>query len=116
MRSFGKRLSVIAPSLLLGAFCVGLYAVSELPAGWGWGGRLEAWALMLTGPILLIVMGGGPVPDVVGGAVCLGWVALPALFAHPVRPNVLTGVITALGAFFWFTSGVIIMMMCVWGA
>jgi hypothetical protein len=67
MRSFGKRLSVIVPSLLLGAFCAGLYAVNGLPSSWGWGTRLEAWAWMLTGPILLVALGGGPVPDVVGG-------------------------------------------------
>jgi hypothetical protein len=71
---------------------------------------------MLTGPILLMVLGGGPVPDVVGGAVCLGWLGLPALVAHPLRPNVLTGILTVVGVFFWFASGIVIMIMCVWGA
>ncbi len=116
MTSFVRRLSVIGPCLLLGAFCVGWYAVMGCPSAWGWGSRIEAWAYMLTGPALLAIMGGGPVPDVVGGAVCLGWLGLPAMAAHPIRPNVLTGVLTVLGCFFWFASGVVTLMMCVWGA
>jgi hypothetical protein len=71
---------------------------------------------MLMGPVLLDVLGGGPVPDVVGDAVCLGWFSFPALAAHPIRPNVLTGILTIVGAFFWFASGIITMIMCVWGA
>ncbi|HEY7159421.1 MAG TPA: hypothetical protein VH575_36080 [Gemmataceae bacterium] len=55
-------------------------------------------------------------PDVVGDAVCLGWFSFPALAAHPIRPNVLTGILTIVGAFFWFASGIITMIMCVWGA
>jgi hypothetical protein len=70
---------------------------------------------MLTGPIFLVVLGGST-HEVVACAACLGWLALPALGAHPIRPNVFTGILTALGAFFWFTSGILTMIMCVWGA
>jgi hypothetical protein len=116
MRSTGKRLSVIGPCLLLGALCTGLYSVSGLPSGMAWGARLEAWAWMMSGPAFLAALGGGPVPDAVGCSVCLGWLALPALLAHPLRPNVITGCLTALGALFWFTSGIFTMIMCAWGA
>lgn len=116
MGSIGKRLSVVGPSLLMGALCTGLYAISGLPAGWDWNARFEAWTYMLTGPIFLAVLGGGPVPDVVDRAVCLGWLGLPALAAHPIDPNVWTAVATAAGAFFWFASGILLMIMCVWGA
>ena len=48
MTSFVRRLSVVGPCLLLGAFCVGWYAVMGCPSAWGWGSRIEAWAYMLT--------------------------------------------------------------------
>jgi hypothetical protein len=116
MRSVSNRLSVIGISLLLGAFFTGLYSVNGLPARWGWADRLGAWGWMMTGPVYLATLGGGPVPDVVAGAACLGWAAVPALLAHPIRPNLFTACLTALGAFFWFASGIITMIRCVWGA
>jgi hypothetical protein len=71
---------------------------------------------MLTGPFFFVYLGGGPAHEVVSGAVCLGWLALPALSAHPIRPNVFTGIITVLGAFFWISSGILTMIWGVWGA
>jgi len=111
-----RRLSVLVPSLVLGAAWAGLNALGSMPAGWGVADRLWAWAYMLTGPVFHIILGGGPVPDVVGLTVALGWLGLPAMAAHPLRPSVTTGILTALGAFFWFASGIVTMIMAVWGA
>ena len=116
MTSLIRRLCVIGPCLLLGASGVGVYAVLGCPSGWGWNNRLEAWAYMLTGPALLAILGGGPVPDVVGYAFCLGWLGLFAMAAHPLRPTSLTALLTALGCFFWFASGIVTLIMCLWGA
>jgi hypothetical protein len=116
MTTLGKRLCVVGPCLLLGALCTGWYAIAGCPSGWSWGDRLEAWAYMLSGPVLLVIQGGGPVPGVVGGTVCLGWLGLPAMAAHPIRPNPLTAALTVVGSVLWFASGIITIIDAVWGA
>jgi hypothetical protein len=116
LASIGRRLSVIGPALLLGAAWAGLYALTGLPEGWEWSARLEAWVSMLTGPIFILVLSGKAALSPMGVPICLGWLGLPALAAHPLRPLLGTGVVTALGTFFWFASGILTMIMCVWGA
>lgn len=115
MPSVVRRLSVVGPSLLLGAAWTGWYALYGLPIGWGAGARLQAWTSMLIGPVFRLIAG-GPVSDAVGLLVALGWLGLPAMTAHPIHPSVGTGVLTASGAFFWFASGILTMILCVWGA
>jgi hypothetical protein len=71
---------------------------------------------MLSGPFLYVAEGGGPAPELLERIILLSWITLPALFAHPIRPNLFTGFLTAVGAVFWFSAGMVTMIDFVWGA
>jgi len=48
-------------------------------------------------------------------AIGLGWLGLLLAPAHPADPNWATGVLTAAGLALWFFSGLLAVMLVVWG-
>jgi hypothetical protein len=60
------------------------------------------WGYMLAGPAWGTWAGMGEHWFVV-----LGWLGIPLVFAHPLGPSRLTGIITILGLTLWFVAGFI---------
>jgi hypothetical protein len=116
MRAVARRLMVLGSGIVAGGLCLALYSVDGMPSTWTFGQRTEAWALMMTGPILSIVFGMEFPPPLLGTLLLLAWLSLPAVFAHPVKPNVVTGGLTLLALFLWFSAGWLTMIWAVWGA
>jgi hypothetical protein len=116
MRTVAQRLMVLCSGILAGALCLALYSVDGMPSAWTFGQQVEAWALMMTGPALSVILVMEFPPPVLGALILVAWLSLPALFAHPVKPNVVTGALTLLALFLWFSAGWLTMICAVWGA
>src|SRR5262245_37544379 len=116
MCTAAQRLMVLGSGIVAGGLCLALYSVGGMPSAWTFGQRVEAWALMMTGPVLSVIFGMEFPPPLLGALVLVAWLSLPALFAHPVKPNALTGALTLLALFLWFSAGWLTMIWAVWGA
>jgi hypothetical protein len=86
------RLRVVLPGLLLGTFWSVLC----------WGGTSYPFAMLL-GPLAMPIGLGLDHPGYSESRMWVEAAILVALIlAHPIRPKVLTGVLSAVGLFLWF--------------
>lgn len=69
-----------------------------------------AWMVILAGPLNARAF------FPFSWAIPLGWLGLVLVWAHPIRPHVITGVATALGLALWLFAGWLIYMVGAWGA
>jgi hypothetical protein len=113
MPSLAARLKVIAPGVAAGALLLAWYCVDGLPSTWGLGQRFEAWALMMSGPVLSLIFGMSYSPEVLGITIA---VLSVAILAHPIRPHVVTAIVTLVALSYWFFAGFVTMIAAVWGA
>jgi hypothetical protein len=114
MRGAVQRLTVLGTGILVGAIFLGL--CSGLPTGWSLSSKAEAWALMMTGPVLSIIFGMAYPPPILNASLIVAWITAPGIFSHPIKPNVVTGAITLIALFLWFWAGWLTMLAAVWGA
>jgi hypothetical protein len=93
-----RRWVVIGPGVAIGVSIAGLYGIVRQPAGpvsdW-----VRAWGIIVAGPIAGLLHG------VATSCACIGCVMAPGVLAHPVRPSVWTGLLTAAALTFWFLTG-----------
>jgi hypothetical protein len=113
--AIGLRLSVLVPCLLIVVLLDVAFSLTQLPLSWGWDQRLHVFGWIMAGPIVFFAWGGQG-PDVVSGAAMIACIFPPALIAHLVKPNLVTGVATVIGSVFWVGSGILFMLMAIWGA
>ena len=73
---------------------------------------LQVWAKVMAGPLA------GSAWEIVDpfNLVYLGWLGLPLIVAYPSRPCWATACLAAMGFSLWFLSGVLSVMVAVWGA
>ena len=100
-----RRLRVVGIGLLLGA----LFALWVAAAGMPPKGRFQAWACVVGGPVLGTAWGLAEFHT----PICLGWLALLLIPAHPIRPSVGTGCLTVFGLVLWFFAGFVAILVAV---
>lgn len=91
-----SRWSVIGIGFVVGAAISGAWCLDNLTFPFE---CLKGWGRILLGPFSAI--GTHVAPDC--GCICL--LAAPGILAHPLRPRVWTGVITAIALVIWFFVG-----------
>jgi hypothetical protein len=107
-----RRLRVIGPGVVTGIVLSGLFCVFGLEDGRSIEDRTEVFGHIIAGPFTALAYE-------IHGVSCWSLIALlasPAIFAHPVRPNRATGVLTALALTLWFFSGWLAIHVMLWGA
>jgi hypothetical protein len=94
----------------IGILLAGLWCLIGLPEAASPSDRAHWWATILLGPISWFWIAGP-----IGCPHIVGWCAVPAILAHPVKPNHATAVITVIGLVAWFATGWIAALFGVWG-
>src|SRR5262245_11915290 len=93
-----RRFRVLLWSLLAAvivSFMMALFFNAE--NGFPW----TAWACIMAGPCMA-----GMFPAL-HWSTPMGWVGMLLIWAHPIRPNVLTGMATVLGVILWLIAGLV---------
>jgi hypothetical protein len=93
----GGRWQVVGTGIAVGAFLGGALAANKVAGSIA--DQFFAWIVFLAGPLN---------PRLWEAVPLLAAVSLllsPAILAHPIRPNLLTGVATTLALAVWFFSG-----------
>lgn len=92
----------------------GCTATTQIPDSTSVGGRLLVFAGMMAGPFCAYVLLG--VTDLSHSPImiwqALGVFSIPLIAAHPIKPGVGTGCISAMGIAFWFWAGFISVIYC----
>jgi hypothetical protein len=107
-----KRLKVIGIGLVIGAIFSLFVAGVMMPWAMTVGDRIVVWAGVMSGPILGTAWEMHPFHTFI----CLGWLGLILILAHPVYPKTATACITLVGLLLWFLVGFVEMMVAVNGA
>lgn len=106
-----RRLVVLVPCLILILLFQSLMSLNN---PWSWNSRTNAkyWVSSLSGPISSWIEFSGRTSRsdkafslLVAPAILLG------IFAHSIKPHVITGVVTVLSIFFWYFWGIAITCM-----
>lgn len=112
-----SRFYVVGFGFLVGSILSGCSAVTLLPSNWGTIQKIKGWLWFMSGPFCLYEMGVWemlhPFVDL---CVRLGFLGMLLLFAHPLRPSLITAGLTLLGFFFWFLASFFSVVCVVWGA
>src|SRR5262245_18441641 len=101
MQAVLRRLKVLGVGLVLGALLALATAGPATPPWYPLSERVKVWAWFMGGPILGTSWGMLEFHLLIG----LGWLGLPLIPAHPIRPSMATAWLTAAGLTLWFLSG-----------
>ena len=103
-----ERWVVLLPGVIVGIALAGAWCFANVPGPVRL--RLEAWGLILAGPVPAFFFG--------STSCCfpIALLAAPAMVAHPVRPNVWTGMLTTAALAVWLLAGWIVVMIAAFGA
>ncbi len=107
-----RRLLVLGAGTAVGAAFALLIAGPVMPESMKFADRFLIWCSLMGGPIVGTAWGMAEFHP----SIMLGWLGLLLIPAHPIRPSLATGCVTAVGLFLWFFAGFLAMMVAVWGA
>ena len=94
-----------------------LWCVTQMQSEWDTSERVRGWLLLMSGPFCLFEMGVKEVSRPFVEPCCgLGFIGMLLLFAHPIRPSLITAVWTILGFLLWFLASFVSVRAAVWGA
>lgn len=116
MGQFFARTKVVLSGLLLGCLFSGCCAATQLPSGWGFTGRATAWCWYMAGPFVIFPMGALPTHPLAANCVGLGFLSVPLIAAHPIRPSAVTAAVSLVGCALWFAASFVTIAWAVWGA
>lgn len=105
-----RRLTVLGAGLALGAVFALLVAGPMMPSGTRFAGRVMVWFSVMGGPVVGTAWGIAQFVPLIW----LGWLGLVLIPAHPIRPSVATGWVSAIGFLLWFFAGFVAMMVAAW--
>lgn len=107
-----RRLKVLGIGLLLGASFSLWTAGPMMPSGMQFSDRVLVWASVMGGPIVGTSWGIAGFHPFIG----LGWLGIPLIPSHLIRPCAVTGCMTLFGLSLWFFAGFLAVMVAAWGA
>ena len=102
-----ERWVVLVPGLVVGISLTGVWCLTSLSGSVSY--RAEAWGVILAGPLSALAYG---VPTC---CVPIALLTAPAILAHPLRPNVWTGVTTVAALAIWFVTGWFTLLVMAFG-
>ncbi len=103
------RVKVLGIGMLLGAVFSFWMAGPVMSSGMGVADRSLVWSSIMGGPVLGTIWGMIDFHP----SISLGWLSMLLIPAHPVRPSVATGCVTAFGLLLWFFAGFVAVMIAV---
>ena len=107
-----RRLKVLAIGLLLGASFSLWTAGPMMPSRMQLSDQVLVWVSVMGGPIVGTSWGMVGIHPFIG----LGWLGIPLIPSHLIRPCAATGCLTLFGLSLWFFAGFLAEMASAWGA
>jgi len=106
-----RRLVVLVPCLIVILLFQSLISMNN---PWSWNTRTNAkfWASVLSGPISSwFEFSGQTTRSNKTFSIIIAPALLLCIFSHPIKPHIITGVLTVLSTFFWYFWGIAITCM-----
>jgi hypothetical protein len=114
MGAINQRLVSIGIGVALGCLFSGCTATTQVPPSTAAEIRVLAFIGTMAGPFCAYVLLGAVdlQPSPIAIWQMFGILSIPLIVAHPIRPSVVTGCISAVGLVFWFWAGLISIIYC----
>src|SRR5262249_40941940 len=116
MERFLAKAKVVGLGLIAGSLFSGCCAAIQVPTSWDVAHRAAAWTWYMAGPFATVLMGISEITHpFVSGCVALGLLAIPMIAAHPIRPSIVTAIVSVVGFAFWFAASFFTVVWAAWG-